>query len=323
MSRLQDKITFYDSLAALVRAGVSLATVFQRGHFPPSYRHVSNSLIAALQQGHRLSEAMAASAAFSRLETTLVAAGEASGAIDQACIALRDWFTTNQRLRRQIISGLVYPILIYYVACPLLYVIHSASHGMNFTCGLPALFIMFALPPVIWLLYRLLSPVLLVLPAFGQLVEHLPIVGRLQHSLEGTRFFFPLHLCLDAGLSYKDSIALCAECCVTSYYRMRYLRLIPLLEYHGQTFDEAFANTMTSQERRSAIPALLATAQQAGAMSDFTGRIATMLSEEGEQRLKLIGNLVPKLIYFALVFFLAYKIISAWMGYFEQINSLL
>ena len=79
--------------------------------------HVLSKIRTAVREGESLSEAMRAQqGVFSRFYLNMVRAGESSGALDHALERMSEFMERSRELRETIVSALVYPVILLFVA---------------------------------------------------------------------------------------------------------------------------------------------------------------------------------------------------------------
>ncbi len=106
-------------LATLVGAGIPLVEALSA-----LAEQVENSRLKGVigrvrdrvNEGASLADAMAASGTFSELYVGLIRAGEAGGALEHVCERLADYLESQVRTRSRVISILVYPAVMFFVA---------------------------------------------------------------------------------------------------------------------------------------------------------------------------------------------------------------
>ena len=327
MSAWRDRSQFYFSLATMLEAGVPLLRVMKQ-RYPGRFRRVAQALGSRMDAGASLSDAMRAEAAFSGFECSVTAAGELTGSLPAVFRSLGEWFALKQLLRGKIISGLIYPLAMYHLAGPLLCVVDFFTgkikdQEMSLAAVAWRLAWWTALPWVLYAVGRVVWPVLRRSQVFGSVASCLPVVGKLLFRLEGASFFKSFGLCLNAGLGAAVSVRMAAESCVNEVFRRRYQRMAAVIEAESVGFVEAFSRHQTWREADSPIPALMATGEESGHLDDYAERIARMLADEAGQQLELLANLLPKAMYFGLMGYIGYKIISFYAGYFSMLSELL
>lgn len=322
MSACGDRSQYYDTLATLLGAGLPILRALEQ-HYPGRFNRVARQLRESLQGGSTLAEAMRGMSCFSSFECNVAAAGEYSGQLDRCFRSLSDWFALRQRLRQKVISGMLYPLLMYHVAGPILCVVDVAIGQLTMPQVVSRLILWYAVPWVIFILLRALAPGLFRSRLVGTLLDAVPVLGAVQFNLENASFFRALSLCLNAGIGMVNAIKLAAESCSNRAYQLRFLRIAKRIDQHGEAFAAAYHKTSSGRERQSSIPALIDTGEMSGTLDASAERIATFCANDGERQLEIAALMTPKALYGCLVLYIGYRIISFYAGYIGQINELL
>jgi len=66
---------------------------------------------------------------------------------------------------------------------------------------------------------------------------------------------------------------------------------------------------------------LYATGEMSGKLDDSLRRIHAYYQEEGSRKLKALAEWVPRIIYLGVALLIAYKVISFYTGYFQQVRD--
>lgn len=310
MSALQHRVVFYGTLASLEEAGVPLLRALQQ-RFPGAFRPAAAELHGMLQQGLRLSEAMARlPRLFSGFETALVEVGDLSGRRDAVFKALRDWFQLAWRLRSKVISSLIYPALVYHVAAVLVPFIDVLVGSLQIHQALRQALGLMALPWVLWLLVRTLGGAILDLPALGRLWLAVPYLGGLSYRLDSSRFLTAFSLCLRAGMGSIRGVALAAGACRNPALRQRFGRLSEAMATAGCTFCDALEAAPLPQDGDIALLDILRTGEISGRLDEASERLARQCQEEAENRLARLAVVLPNLAYLGLLVYLGFRVIS-------------
>ncbi len=323
MSALQHRVVFYGTLASLEEAGVPLLRALQQ-RFPGAFRPAAAELHGMLQQGLRLSEAMAhLPRHFSGFETALVEVGDLSGRREAVFKALRDWFQLSWRLRSKVISSLIYPALVYHAAAVLVPFIGVLVGGLTLErAALQALSLM-ALPWVLWLLVRTLGQAILDLPALGRLWLAVPYLGGLSYRLDSSRFLTAFGQCLRAGIGSIRGAALAAGACRNPALRQRFGRLSEAMATAGCTFCEALEADPLPLDADIALLDVLRAGEISGRLDDASERLARHCQEDAENRLARLAIIVPNLAYLALLIYLGIRIIGFYGKLMAPVYELL
>jgi general secretion pathway protein F len=199
----------------------------------PAVRRVLEGVHGGVLEGRRLSEAMGLQGqAFPPLYRAMVAAGEASGALEPILLRLADGLERDQQVRGKVITALVYPVVLAVVALGVI--------GALMTFVVPKVVDQFdSMNQILPLLTRLvigasdgmrdwgwLGALLLGLAAVGgaaalrrpklrlrfdRLVLRLPVVGRLTRDLHGAKMARTLATMIAAGLPVLEGLTITAR----------------------------------------------------------------------------------------------------------------
>src|ERR1039457_6759746 len=111
---------FYYQLYQLTSAGIGLVDALnhvQRNPPARSYREPVQRVISELAKGFTFTESVVRVGQWlPEFDTTLIAAGEQSGRIDQCFRLLSEHYTDRARLAKQMIADLAYPVFLFHFA---------------------------------------------------------------------------------------------------------------------------------------------------------------------------------------------------------------
>jgi type IV pilus assembly protein PilC len=117
---------FFRQLAVLLKSGVSLLqslSALRRQSRKRGLRNLLSRLIADVEEGMPLSEAMRTSGKFSSYDVGMVKAAEESGEMDSILDSVADQMEKNQELRSQIITSMIYPVMVSIMAIAVMLVL--------------------------------------------------------------------------------------------------------------------------------------------------------------------------------------------------------
>ncbi len=219
-------------LSTLLHAGVPLdrsleilATIVEKKHL----RGVIERILEQVRGGDSLADAMATRARdFPHFYTSMVKAGEVSGALDQVLERLADFLERSQAVSESVRSALVYPVILVIVACISLIVLVTGvipqfrplfeSAGQALPLPMLVLLGVANILGSFWwaFLIVILGIVLLVRRALSQhdsrlkfdsAVLHWPMIGPLVRKIEAARFCRMLSTLLRNGVSMLAALA--------------------------------------------------------------------------------------------------------------------
>ena len=328
MSRLQHRAQFYRTMAVLEQAGVSRIKAL-RQRFPGVFRPVARKIEALIaSDGLTLTAAMKTfPGVFAPFECGLVEIGEQTGHLDAIFAALADWFEQVQRLKQQIISNLMYPIMQYHLAAIIIPFIALVLGQCTLSGALLQLGLSLGIPYAAAFFLLVVKPALfpggLPLPLpLSRALLFVPGLGRVLYLIDSTRYFRGFSLALQAGAGVAVSTRLSAAACTNPFLRQRNLDIADRIQQEGCTFTTAFASSMIPFDREAAVAELLETGETSGSIDEMAARIARVCGEELEEELKRAAKIIPLLIYFALMLYIAFQILRFYGTLFPRVHSL-
>jgi type II secretory pathway component PulF len=319
---------FYHQLAQLTSAGIGILSALEQiKNNPPtrSFREPLQRLLDELAKGHTFAESLRRLGAWlPEFDIALIDAGERSGRLDICFRLLADYYNDRARIAKQVISQLIYPVgLIHFAA--LIFVIVLPYVASQFNASLLFLFVKAAL---------VLSPLYIVtiLLIYATQSRHgekwrariescirpIPILGAARHFLALARLAAALEALISAGVNIVQAWDLAATASGSPALRRTVENWKPQIEA-GRTpaeiirddriFPEMFAN-------------LYASGEVSGKLDETLRRLYTHYQEEGTRKLYAFAQWVPRLIYLLVAGIIAYKVVSFYLGYFQQINDM-
>jgi len=323
MGELRDRSQFYFTLATVVDAGASPVSAL-RHDFLGKFRKAAVDLYPMVSDGSTLSSAMSSLSLFSRFECVYVAIGERSGKLSMALHTLGEWFDLRHSMRQHIISGLLYPVFLFYFAGVVFTVINYFTAGKCLGACLIRFGIWSVIPLLIYLLVRFILRRIRVSYGFGRIFNHIPVLGALFFKQESMAFFKTLGMCLTSGMGMAYSLHNASNICGSDYYRKRYNSLADMVERAGCPLSTAFKRMgLNGRERNSVMMMCLETGEQTGTLDQACERIAELHREDSTRLMSKISHSLPMLLYFVMVIYIGIKVISLFAGYVNAINELM
>ncbi|MCK5802832.1 MAG: type II secretion system F family protein [Lentisphaeria bacterium] len=321
---MKKRIQFYNALATLEEAGVNRIRAL-RQHHPGNFGRVAKRMADMVENdGATLHEAMEAfPAVFSGFERAMVRVGERTGTLDRIFHSLEQWYVLVRNLRTQLITALLYPLLVYHVAAVLIPLINFfVEKGSLVTVGLTALALV-SLPWALLLLVYFFMPLLRDNAIVGRLLLSVPLIGGILRKLDGSRFFRAYALSLRAGLGAGDSAETAAGTCANPALRRAFGEVAEAVRLEGLTFGEAYG--MSPLYRNSeTVASLIQTGEATGRMEEMAERVANQYQAEAETALRRMATILPVLAYLGLAAYIGFQIVAFYKRvWFDPINELL
>lgn len=316
----------YHSLAQMLEAGVhvvnALSTVSsgQSGRLRRAFR----KLAQATSQGDSISEAMRRHRwTFTPLEVNIVEAGEKSGNLGFMVQQLADWYRFTNRMGRTVRTGLFLPVLMI-IACGFLLPFISMIYSMinegttirDYLAAVGRFFLPFCVPVAVVLGIIYLTPQRGPIRwLLDMVVIHIPGVGGAIKALGLSRYCRVFALTLDSGIPVHACSEIASDSALNAGVK-RIFRRVPECTRQGQPASEGFGRGLPRQ-----FIEIWKVGEETGDLDKSALKLADHYAETGENRLAALARWVPRLIYFMIMIFMAYIIVTLWSGYLSSITA--
>ncbi len=317
---------FYRQLAQLLEGGVALERSIELAGqaLGPGGRHIVRDLLRTVRDGDPMYEALQQYPhVFPWWHLEMIRQGELSGKLPSVLRELAAHCDERVSLRRAIISDLIYPALVFVAFCfippfPALflgritlgeYLVRAFTPLALVVGGAVALYIALRLNLVSQRLRHAVTVVLNAVPALGAALSKLALA----------RLALVLRALYVAGARIDHALAGAGRACGNEVYRAAAERAAAAIG-RGETLYQALADT------RAFPPQFLSVVQsgeEAGALDDALDRLQRVYAEEGRVAIRTLSRIFTMAIYLLIVLLVAWHVISFWLGYAEQLRSVM
>lgn len=322
--QLARQAEFYHQLAAMMAAGIPVVQALEQiAKAPPGhgFRRPLRAILDSLGQGMTFAEAASLVRGWLPVfDLALVKAGEESGRLDASCRLLADYYQSRARLTRQVLSDLAYPVMIVHAAVllapfPQFFLTGNVGAYARQTLGV--------LGPIY------LGAVLLAIAVQGRRGERwralletafrpVPLLGKARRSLGLARLSAALGALLNAGISILTAWPMAGAASGSPALRRAVLRWEGELQKGTPPGDllpgtPAFPEFFTNLYR---------TGEISGTLEDTLRRLHTYYQDEATRKLHAFALWLPRLVYFGILIYMAFKIVGFWAGYYEGILNM-
>jgi len=324
---LAKRAEFYHQLGQLTAAGVGLVKALEQlERHPPSrsYRQPLRRSLKELGHGKPFAQSLRAADWLPEFDLALIGAGEQSGRLDQCFKLLADYYTQRAAIGRQIISQLLYPaFLVHFAVFIFMIVLPYARSGFGADLGLlfgkAALFLSPIYSIIVFLVIANQSRHGEGWRSFMERSLHwVPMLGKARRELAISRLSIALEALISAGVGIVQAWPLAAIASSSPALK----RVVERWESHlaeGATPSELVNNSRVFPET---FTNLYHSGEISGKLDETLGKLHTYFQEEGSHRMNLFVRFITFAIYLMCMLVIAYKIISFYAGYFNQIGNL-
>ena len=307
----QRRADIYTNLANLLDSGVPIlralpiASTGLSGRLASALRKLTDSLSG----GVPLAEALAARGrAFPILDRTILESADTSGRMPDAFKQLARWYYLVARMKRTIISGLIYPCLLLFacIAIPPLprvilgyvsftrYLLNMAV-ALAFTSGTLAF---------LFLLYISIPDNSALRKAIDRLILRIPILGKTILLLSLSRYCSAFSALYSSGVPILTAAEKSAETAGNSAVTAM-LQPAWRAAASGRPMYTGFSRELPGDFINA-----WQTGEESGTLSEVADRLAAQITERAEFRAHELAKWLPKIIYFIAVAITAYVIIQ-------------
>jgi type II secretory pathway component PulF len=321
--QLNQRSQFYQQLGQLLSAGITVINALQmlsRNLPARSYREPIQEMLRQIADGGNVTDAMRSLGKWTpSFDLAMIHAGESSGRLDIIFRMLSNYYAERAAMARQMIADLAYPVFLFHFAVLIFAVVSWFGHAGTIHLLVQTVGIVLPLYVIVFLIvfmsqsrrgeaWR---------SFFEAVLRPVPMLGTARHSIALSRLAAALEALINSGVRIIEAWSLAAvasgspalERTVAGWkHDLETGRTPSELVSQSHQFPEVFRNLYHSGEI-------------SGQLDESLKRLHNYYMEEGNQKMRFVSQWVPKIIYLAVALVIAYKIITFYMGYFNEVNK--
>jgi type II secretory pathway component PulF len=312
-------------LAKLLEAGFGIRQAIAsilRTKPPAEQAALLSGVDASVAAGKSISDAFSASAGMTNLERSIISAGERGGRMAQSFRHLADYYEMLARTRREAVRGMIQPLVLSHMGVFLAVVpfglIAGKGWGEILVSGAVGLGLLYGGLVVVWVLVRMALAAAPANATVDSLINCIPTVGAARRAMAMARYARVYHTGLLAGLSMSETVSISLDASQSGILREAGRDLLITAETGGP-LGPVYA-------RHDAFPSEFSrsyqTAEEAGGLDHDLDRWAKYYQEDAVHRVQVAAATIPRVLYAAILIFVAWKIISFFLGYYNMIDHI-
>lgn len=308
------RAALFSHLAAMEKAGLPTDKAFASLRLPAPATARIDATCKLLARGKDIATAGQQSGLFSELDVQLVRAAISAGSPARTYQRLADTYAQKARLNKAIKSRLTMPIAVFMLSL--------------FLQPLPA-FITGSMPPATYL-WRVFRPILVVAGVITLIkwfavwlasaapasvrntienrLMRIPLFGEMHVRRNARDFFESLALMLEAGITMFEALPQACKTIGSQRIRAEYAGILPKMK-QGASLAEALSHVSYLGDRQ--VLALVNTGESSGSLPEMLWRHTTMQTEAITHFQQQVANWVPRVVYGAVMLWMAYGILSS------------
>ena len=319
--KLERRAEFYHQLGTLTEAGLSLLQGLEslnRSARSRYYGQPIHRLIDQVEGGATFAEAAAGIRGWlPAFDLALIDSGERSGRLDVCFRLLAEFYRQRAQAVSEVIRHMIYPLLVVHAAillAPFPQLFLTGDVGSYLRAIASVLIPIYSIILVMVFLgqgrhgYRLRS---LLEWAFGWV----PLLGPGRKSLALSRFCLALEALLAAGTNVSKAWSLAADASGSPRLQRVVGPFIAKIE-GGQTPGELLDDARFFPD---VFVSLYSSGETSGRIDENLERLRVHYQDEGFLKLRQFATWLPRLIYFGIVAYIAYTILSFYGNYYDSV----
>ena len=317
--RFQDKENFFHDTAQMLRSGIPLQRAWEqlgRGRD----RAAAAARLAAPLVIQELDAALKAGG-FSSMDREILAAGEQSGRLEEACRELADYYAHLARGRNRAVAASLYPVFILHFAALLLSIPPAIIAGSVFEFFKQAALFLgtaYLAGGLIVLVFWLLARAFQSRPGAGRLICRIPVVGGCFRDAALARFCLVLSLGIRSADGVLSSLSRAGRASKSAWVAEAALAAVSAIRT-GAGFADSLA---TSRAFPVDLERAFHVAEASGRLEAEITRWAGIYRERFFKRMDSLTEWLPRILYLlvvGLVVFRMFSLISQITGTFSQV----
>lgn len=326
-SSASHKHLFYTEIAKLLEAGFDIrkaAAVLMDTRLPPAQAALLKNLNRGLEAGQSIAAAFGHDAkAITELERGIIGAGERGGKLAPAFQHLADYFGMLASARREAVKSMIYPIVVLHLGI-FIGIVPGALMKGEMTGGqilgnlVTTLLLVYAAGTAVFLGIRSVLKMAPQNAGIDRLINRVPWVGNARRNLAMARFCRVYHSCVLAGIPMIETVRLASDASQSGMIRAAGRRLAEVAKAGGALgprflADDAFPKTFARS---------YATGEEAGTLDKDLARWSKLFQDDAESSARTLSVMMPKVLYFLILGFVAWKITGFYGGYYESLEQI-
>jgi type IV pilus assembly protein PilC len=325
-SQATHKQLFYTEMAKLLEAGFDIrkaAQVLLDTKLPAPQAVMLAGLNEGLYGGRSISDSFSSDPKIiSDLERHLISAGERGGKLAPAFQHLADYFGMVASTRAEAIKSMVYPIIVLHMGL----FIGSVPGGMmkgetsvQIISGLVVnLCVIYALGLLLFFAVKALLKAAPTRASLDRQINRLPWIGKARRNLAMARFCKVYHSCVLAGISMEETVKLATQVSYSGVIREAGAVLLRTAKSGNPLGPQFLADAAFPK----AFARSYATGEEAGTLDTDLALWSKRFQDEAEASARTLAVMLPKVLYFIILGFVAWRIIGFYGAYYSGLEHI-
>lgn len=321
------KHLFYTEIAKLLDAGFDIrkaAVVLTDTRLPEQQLALLKQLNRGLDAGQSITAAFSRDTrSISELERGIIGAGERGGKLAPAFQHLADYFGMVEATRREMVGGMIYPIIVLHLGIfiaivPGALMAGTMTHGQILGSVVTTLLVVYATAFILVMAVRVILRAAPENAGLDRAINRIPWIGTARRNLAMARFCKVYHSCLLAGISMGETVQLASGAAQSGLIRDAGARLEQVAKAGG-ALGPAF---MAENAFPKAFARSYSTGEEAGTLDTDLASWSKLFQDDAASSARTMSVMVPKVMYFLILAFVAWKVVGFYGGYYDSLDRI-
>ncbi len=323
-----NKHLFYAEMAKLLDAGFDIrkaAAVLMDTKLPAQQETLLKDLNAGLESGKTIAAALGKDRrTFTDLERSIIGAGERGGKLAPAFQHLADYFAMIAAARSEMVRGMIYPLVILHLGVVIATVPMALMQGDQSPTRILGdlllnLLLLYAAVFITGLGVRTALRLAQENHRIDGHINRIPWLGNTRRNLAMARFSSVYHSCLLASIPMTETVALASEASQSGLVRSAGKQLLQVAKAGNPLGPQFVAeNAFPKSFARSYL-----TGEEAGTLDKDLARWSKLFQDDAKSAARTLSVMGPKVLYFIILMFVAWKIVSFFSGYYSGMEEMM
>ena len=321
MLSLKHLANYSNQLSLALRSGIPITqvlSILERNSSTKRLRYISARMREAIESGLSLEQAFRNyDRDFPAMFISLIAAGEKTGHTAEVASQLSDFYESRYKIASAMKWDLATTGVYLCICLAIMIFIDYVMEGWEIGIVIKrleqiAIFVIFfiLLPQVLYKNSKLFRT------AISNVLQWIPFLGSALKKLIISRFSSTMALGIKAGLNIRETIYYAAQSTANPIFERKIMKAIEKID-KGESVAESLAETGVFPY---SIIGMYMTGEKSGTLYDMMYRTAVITQEQGENALKTISQITVRLLYLAVLIFVAYRIVGYWQKIYGNLQ---
>jgi type IV pilus assembly protein PilC len=317
------KHLFYAEMAKLLEAGFGIreaAVVLSGTGLPAEQSKLLDDLHLGLEAGRSITDSMCGNNhSLGEFEKGIIGAGERGGRLAQAMRHLADYFGMLASARRELLKGLVHPVIVLHLGIFISTVPTAMFQGDSGTSNptsdfFTTLIMAYGLAAAVFFAGRACLKSARTNARVDSLLRRIPLLGKTRSNLAMAAFCKVYHTCLLAGIPMHETVAAAVDASQSGLMRKAAKRLQANLA-DGQPIGPAM---MAEPVFPKSFARSYATGEAAGTLDKDLAHWAKLFHDESAANAKTLSAAVPRALYLLMLCYVGWQIVDFYNSYYSS-----